>query len=976
MPTINLATLRVKLTAENAEYQEKVQQSKKTTQDHAKVFETAIAGAAATAFAIATKAVIDFTRQSSEEFKQFDRQVREVYTLLPSLSRKATDQMSADMLDFDTAVGRLSDETVPALYQAISAGISDDNVFQFLETASDAALGGVTELETAVDGISSVMNAYGQDVISAAQASDLMFTAVKGGKTTFDELSRSLFQVIPTAASLQLEFGNVTAALATMTAQGTPTTVATTQLRQLLVELSKDGSEAAVTFERLAGQSFTEFIAKGGNLQGALQIMEQGAADANLRLSDMFGSVEAGQAALALTGAGASKFTQELENAANASGATEEAAAIMNDSLEHQAALASAAKEQLMILIGEGLEPAQRKWLELQRVIAETGIEYIKEARAKEQSYEAGSDIIAQLEQTAALNGRLVDANGESADSYYATQDAIMAVNAAFDPWTGSVEDAELNTRALEIANQLLIDGFAGTGQQLGELAVSLAQTSDATEAAQGADQERLDTLTALYRQQNDIVVVTDDQTDANRKAETAVSNLARAEGLHAVDISRATAEYEAQQRQMEEVAAAREEFIAQFEAYGDIIDSVRSPVEELMTAEADLAAAQGEWVTTYVDTSGQVAELSQQLSFDLSDDQKRAYQDILGTVEEGSAEWLGAYNALQNDLSASQRASIVAQIADLQAGNGEIVSVYTGNASAAEEAQGRINTANAAISASYRQAALDIALTKIAEQYGEDALAAQQAAIAVQVGLGTITQEQGDKLLEIAEKTDAITTATSDMLDVYLEDGQLTAQEIGNIAAAVDLIEQSSINSDTAMRVLAENGITNLSQVETGAQNVETAFFGAKEEVGELKNNIWGLPDEKTIDVYINVHGAENLPDGGGGSGGSSGGAGGGAGDNTPYATGGFTGYGSTADIAGLVHKNEYVFNADSVSALGLDFLDGLHTAAQGGAAPMSGGGDGNVTIVANTREAMALAMAQAAQIRRSRLDAWMGVE
>lgn len=41
-----------------------------------------------------------------------------------------------------------------------------------------------------------------------------------------------------------------------------------------------------------------------------------------------------------------------------------------------------------------------------------------------------------------------------------------------------------------------------------------------------------------------------------------------------------------------------------------------------------------------------------------------------------------------------------------------------------------------------------------------------------------------------------------------------------------------------------------------------------------------------------------------------------------------------------------------------------------------MSGGGDGNVTIVANTREAMALAMAQAAQIRRSRLDAWMGVE
>ena len=130
-----------------------------------------------------------------------------------------------------------------------------------------------------------------------------------------------------------------------MTAQGTPTTVATTQLRQLLVELSQDGSAAADTFEKLAGKSFTEFIAQGGNLAGALAIMEQGAADSNLRLSDMFGSVEAGNAALALTGAGAAKFAQELQAAADASGATEEAAAIMNDSLEHQEALAKAAKE-------------------------------------------------------------------------------------------------------------------------------------------------------------------------------------------------------------------------------------------------------------------------------------------------------------------------------------------------------------------------------------------------------------------------------------------------------------------------------------------------------------------------------------------------------------------------------------------------------------------------------------------------------
>ena len=88
-------------------------------------------------------------------------------------------------------------EVLPALYQAISAGVPSDNVFDFLETANKAAVGGITDLSTSVDGITSVVNAYGSDVISAAEASDLMFTAVKEGKTDFGQLSDSLFQVIP-----------------------------------------------------------------------------------------------------------------------------------------------------------------------------------------------------------------------------------------------------------------------------------------------------------------------------------------------------------------------------------------------------------------------------------------------------------------------------------------------------------------------------------------------------------------------------------------------------------------------------------------------------------------------------------------------------------------------------------------------------------------------------------------------------------
>ena len=64
-----------------------------------------------------------------------------------------------------------------------------------------------------------VVNAFGSDVISVGEASDI-FTAVKGGKTTVEQLSKAMFNVAPIAASMGIEFGNVTAAVATFNRVG------------------------------------------------------------------------------------------------------------------------------------------------------------------------------------------------------------------------------------------------------------------------------------------------------------------------------------------------------------------------------------------------------------------------------------------------------------------------------------------------------------------------------------------------------------------------------------------------------------------------------------------------------------------------------------------------------------------------------------------------------------------------------------
>lgn len=297
---------------------------------------------------------------------EFQTGMNEVFTLLPGISGGAMEQMSQQVKDFSVEFGVLPEETIPALYQALSAGVPQDNVFDFLETAQKAARGGVTDLTTAVDGISSVVNAYGAEVISAGEASDLMFTAVKNGKTTFEELSASLSNVNPIASSLGVNFGDVTAALATMTAQGIPTAQATTQLRQAFVDLSKDGSKTSDVFQKISGTTFKEFIAAGGNTQDALQLLSEYAAESGLSIADLFGSVEAGQAALALTGGNAEAFGENLEAMGQSAGATDEAFQQMNKGLGPLIDKAKAWAQVMLIDLGEKLAPHLErlgKWL-------------------------------------------------------------------------------------------------------------------------------------------------------------------------------------------------------------------------------------------------------------------------------------------------------------------------------------------------------------------------------------------------------------------------------------------------------------------------------------------------------------------------------------------------------------------------------------------------------------------------------------
>ena len=265
----------------------------------------------------------------------FDKGMREVNTLI-NLPEAAFKDLKAQTLDLSKTMGVDATSAVKGLYQALSAGVPKENAMEFLKVASKAAIGGVTSLEVAVDGITSAVNAFGPAALSAEKASDLMFTTVRLGKTNFEQLSASLFQVAPTAATLGIKFEEVTASLARMTLQGVPTSVATTQLRAAMVEASKGGTKLNDAIKEMTGSTFQQLIAKGVGFVDIMQQVRVGAEKGGVSFNDLFGSVEGLNAVLALTGPNFAGFNDALKEMQGSTGATNAAFEEMEKSVSRE----------------------------------------------------------------------------------------------------------------------------------------------------------------------------------------------------------------------------------------------------------------------------------------------------------------------------------------------------------------------------------------------------------------------------------------------------------------------------------------------------------------------------------------------------------------------------------------------------------------------------------------------------------------
>ncbi|UOE96078.1 phage tail tape measure protein [Alkalihalobacillus sp. LMS39] len=248
------------------------------------------------------------------------------------------DGSADDMNDYKNAIRDASsdmrvsfDEYSEAVYQSISASIDQADAVEFTAKAAKLAKGGFTSTSTAVDIMTTALNAYGLEAEEATNVSDMLINTQNQGKTTVDELASSMGKVIPTAKAQNVNLAQLSTGYAVLTKNGIATAEAGTYMNAMFGELGKAGSKTDKILREKTGKSFAQLQEDGLNTADILGVLQEEADKSGLKLSDMFGSSEAGRAAMVLLSNEGEEFNEILASMGDAAGATDEAFEKMNN---------------------------------------------------------------------------------------------------------------------------------------------------------------------------------------------------------------------------------------------------------------------------------------------------------------------------------------------------------------------------------------------------------------------------------------------------------------------------------------------------------------------------------------------------------------------------------------------------------------------------------------------------------------------
>ena len=757
----------------------------------------------------------------SEAAAQFETSTAMVATIADT-SQKSLSSISKEVRGYSNETGEAASDMAEATYQAISASINTADAAAFAGTATKLAVGGFTSATTAVDVLTTAINAYGLAASDATQLSDYLITTQNLGKTSVDQLAQSVGKVIPLASAYNVQMDNLSSAYAVLTANGIATAESGTYLKSMLNELGDTGSGVSEVLLSSTGKTFAQLMEQGYSLGDVMAMLGNAVDGDSTAFNALWNSTEAGIGALSLFNAGADKYNSVLESMRTSAGATEKAYSTMADTTDKSKQRMENAFNNLKISVGDVLNPALTQVYEGFTNVFAGMSDFVDEHPAVVAAISAitvgvggftGALAAYNLATTAAKFVTEAFTATLAANPYVLAAAGIVAVTAAAVTLTGVLitqsdeyEGMTATCRDQYDELQRLNDQYNAACEQYGEnsdaansLRYQLDQLNDEFEANRQTVKEFVAECDGLVESHNKVMDAYNSSTSSIKDQELGTLALTQRLGELASQNTQTTASYT-------EMKAIIDQLNADVPGLGLTYDGVTASVEDTVEALEKAAKAQAdeerkaEQMQTYVDLYKEQADLTQQIAeaeANLDAERQRRgmrKDDVTGDWVNGMGFWTedSPWIAWTSDIDEYKKSLEELQAAydENQQTLADIKSEWTGVAQAVEDAQNQTVTYDEAVSmaTSSAQSALD-ELTAAYDKAYESA----RTSIEGQIGLFDTMKTSSE--LSISDMEKAMQSQT-DYLNLYSENLKKAAEyglDDGLIKSLSDGSEESA---------------------------------------------------------------------------------------------------------------------------------------------------------------------------------------
>ncbi len=292
---------------------------------------------------------------AAKSFLDFDEQMTKVKTLADD-SVVSMSNLQNSILNISSATAKSANDVAEATYDALSSGIKTVDVQNFMAQSSKTAVSGFTDVSTSVDILTTILNSYGMKTAEVTDVSDKLLLAQDKGKITVGEFSQGLGDLVGIASNAGVSLNEVLSGTAALSMGGLKGSSGITALKAAISNIIKPTAEAEEQAKKLH-IAFNSQALEAKGLSGILEdvrLKTGGSAD---QMGKLFGSVEALNAVMILTGKQNGTFKETLLDMNNVAGKTDEMFKKISESAGFQFQQSLTSLKNTAIEVGSKLTP-------------------------------------------------------------------------------------------------------------------------------------------------------------------------------------------------------------------------------------------------------------------------------------------------------------------------------------------------------------------------------------------------------------------------------------------------------------------------------------------------------------------------------------------------------------------------------------------------------------------------------------------